>query len=165
MSNDPLSAQPRSFDYLARHASGGSLASIRYYLSIVPQKLEDPSAGRTPLLWAISKGREEAMNLFLQAGADITKKTADGDPALTCAVWSGDVKMVQLMLDKGIDPSEKSIHGKTALDWAGELGKTDIIELLQEPTRVAQQQRISTVMTRNQKILTARAWQKVSIRP
>lgn len=133
----PWEVSPPVKDYLASVVHHRSMSDVRYYLKKFENKLEEPSAGRTPLLWAISMGREEAMKLLLSHDADIKKKTESGDSALACAVWSGKAKMVQLMLERGLDPAAKNNQGKTALDWAHERGADDIIKLLEEPTHVA----------------------------
>ena len=137
VNKNPLIASPPTTDFLASAAWCGSLSGVQFYINKLPETINELSAGRTPVLWAISKGRSDVMIMLEKYGADITKKTEEGDSALACAVWSGQAKMVQMVLEKGIDPAETGVHGKTALDWAREGGRGDIIELLKEPTRVA----------------------------
>ena len=164
MEKSPISkknsdATPSAKDALAWAICGGSISTVQYYIRTLPKTLNEPSAGRTPVLWAISKGRTDIVIMLEKYGADLTKKTEEGDNALACAVWSGKIKMVKQMLDRGFDPAATGIHGKTALDWAREGGQADIIELLKEPTRVA-------VLAIRQRELNALARQKkFNIRP
>jgi ankyrin repeat protein len=137
VSAEALSSTPPSTDYLALAAWHDSLSKVAYYLEKFPAQIEEPSAGRTPLLWAISRGRPDAAQLLLAKGANITTKTVDGETALACAVWSGSPEMVQFVLNKGIDPLAKDSSGITPLVWA-RLGKQEeVTKLLEEATRAA----------------------------
>ena len=153
MNKNPSAAIPPAQDFLASAASGGSISTVQYYIRTLPKTLNELSGGRTPVLWAISKGRIDVVIMFEKYGADLTKKTAEGDSALACAVWSGKIKMVKMMLDRGFDPAETGVHGKTALDWARQDGNADIIKLLEVPTYTA-------IAARRRKSLTALAGRK-----
>lgn len=129
MSKDPFTAKPPTDCYLARAAWIGSLSAASTWAAQAIN-IDAPAGGRTPLLWAISRGHKDIMDLLLRKGADMGQKTAEGDNALACAVWSGDLRMVQLMLDRGFNPAEKGTHGKNAQDWAAVGGSAEIIQLL-----------------------------------
>lgn len=145
---------PPYADHVASAAWRGSYSNVAYYIEKFPAQLETPSAGRTPLLWAISSGRPDVALLFLNKGASLTRKTADEETALTCAVWSASPEMVQFVLDRAvIDPLAAGMRGKTPLDWARERGLTEIIKLLEEPTRVALANFRAAVVARQQKKL------------
>ena len=166
MIKDPFSAVPRFMDKLAFAAWCGSLGEVRRLAANAYYDIDNLSAGRSPLLWAISKARMDVVFALLQNGASIGCRTADGDSALACAVWSGDAEMVQQMLRRGFDPAGTGVHGKTALDWARQGDNADIIKMLEEPTRVAIARHQSAEGARRRKNLNALAQQKKhSFRP
>ena len=160
MIKDPFSAVPQFADKLAFAAWCGSLSEVRRMAAMAHRDINNPSAGRTPLLWAVSKARMDVMFALLQNGAKISCRTAEGDSALACAVWSGDAEMVKQMLKRGFDPAETGVHGKTALDWSREGGFADIIKVLEEPTRLAVARHQTAESARRQKSLNALARQK-----
>jgi len=114
-----------------------SVSKVAYYLEKFPDDIEEPSAGRTPLLWAISSGRPNVAQMFLDRGADINRKTADGETALACAVWSGSPEMVRFVLNKGIDPLAKGLNDISPLVWARLEKRPEVIKLLEEATGAA----------------------------
>jgi ankyrin repeat protein len=129
--NDSSTISPPASDYLARAAWHGNVTAVQEWLR-KGLKMEEPVAGRTPLLWAIFGGHEDVVKLLLQKGADISQKAADGDTALIHAVWSGNAKLVQMLLDKGFDPAEKGVLGKDAMDWAEEGDCAAVLQVLRE---------------------------------
>lgn len=54
--------------------------------------------GQTPLMLAVSHGREEVVRLLLVAGADVNVQDSDGSTALMCAAEHGHTNIVKLLL-------------------------------------------------------------------
>ena len=159
---NPSTASPPANRYLSSAAWRGSLTGIHYFLN-KRMRVEEEAAGRTPLLWAISGGHEDVMDLLLQKGASLDKRTDEGASALTCAVWSGNARLVQKLIDRGFDIGETDRLGKSALDWAREIGRADVLHILSERavadshTRAAGRQEFLRERARRR--------QKIDIRP
>ena len=74
--------------------------------------------GATPLIWAASQGKKEAVALLLQQGADVNARDADGVTALMEAVNVRSPELVKLLLEQGADPLLRNRDGKTAREMA-----------------------------------------------
>jgi ankyrin repeat protein len=131
---DPFSAAPPASAYLSHAVWRCDVWAVYEWLR-KGQNIEQEAGGRTPVLWALSRGKKDMVDVLVQKGADLSRKTEDGDNALTCAVWGGNVRLVEMLLLKGFDPAEKGLGGKSALDWAEERNATDIITLIADATR------------------------------
>jgi ankyrin repeat protein len=154
---DPSSASPPASAYLSHAVWRGTLQAVREWLR-KGQRLEQEAGGRTPLLWALSRGHKDITDFLISEGADISKKTAEGDNALICAVWGGNARLVQLLIGKGFNVNEKGSQGKTALSWAQE---SDCPAVLQAIVKEAARAR----MTANQQHLQEGARRMPKLRP
>lgn len=114
-------------------------------------KLKD---GSTALMWAAILGRSEVVNVlrahgaeqtlliaamigdkeavqhFVQAGAEVNEKHALARTVLMEAAWGGDPDTVALVVDRGADLNAKDAYGRTALMEAIWGGKLDVARLL-----------------------------------
>ncbi len=62
----------------------------------------------------------DAVTLLLEAGADPSAKTPDGDSALHLAAWEGKLAVVRALVEGGADMNLKDAAGKTALQVVSE---------------------------------------------
>jgi hypothetical protein len=62
----------------------------------------------------------DAVKLLLEAGADPSAKTPDGDSALHLAAWDGKLSIVRALVEGGADLELKDAAGKTALQVVSE---------------------------------------------
>jgi ankyrin repeat protein len=154
---DLSSASPPVSSYLSHAVWRGNLQAVREWLR-KQQRLEQEAGGRTPVLWALSRGHKDITDFLISQGADIHKKTAEGDNALICAVWGGNAMLVQMLLDKGFNVNEKGSDGKTALSWARE---SDCPAVLQAIVKEAARTR----MAANQQLLQEGARRMPKLRP
>lgn len=69
---------------------------------------------------------------MLERGADVNKKTSNGETPLYLAVWNGDESIVKLLLKKGADVNGKTLHGETVLHIASSSYKPQIVYILLE---------------------------------
>ncbi|KAI0429217.1 putative Pfs NB-ARC and ankyrin-domain-containing protein [Xylaria sp. FL1042] len=81
-------------------------------------------------------GESLAVQLLIEANADIHSVDDRGCTALSRAAANGHTATAQLLLDKGADLNSRDNQGQTSLHRAAAHGKTDIIRLLLD-TKVA----------------------------
>lgn len=84
---------------------------------------------KTPLLWALLMGKEEAAVALIESGADVD---FGNPPPITTASSLGRIKAVRLMLQKNVDVNATDSDGRTALDLAKNYKKAGIVKLLRE---------------------------------
>ncbi len=93
----------------------------------------DADHDATPLLMAVFRGQQEAIQLLLDAGADPNVRGSEGDSPLRWCVEKQDREMVELLLRFGADKTINEIGapcGLTALGIAVEHFDIPMIELL-----------------------------------
>jgi Acyltransferase family/Ankyrin repeats (3 copies) len=78
----------------------------------------DPEHGGTPLLWAAAKGQAEAIELFIEHGADVNAVDRDGGSALHAAAFLGHEKAVDVLIRNGGKVNAANSRGSTPLDVA-----------------------------------------------
>jgi ankyrin repeat protein len=69
--------------------------------------------------------------VYLEQGANVEARDADGNTALIAAAGTGVVVVARLLLGKGIGIQTKNNQGQTALDVASSNRFIEIVELLQ----------------------------------
>lgn len=85
----------------------------------------------TPLMWACEKGQIEVATLLIDNGADVFKKTSNGDKAIHLAAKKGQCLTCNLLLDRGTAIDDQSVGtGNTALHWALMYGRQELALLL-----------------------------------
>ncbi len=80
---------------------------------------------------AVDAGQTPSVSLLLKLGADVQKKTKNGETVLMKAVgkWRNH-EILKLLLEKGVDINAISDSGQTALMLAADMGNTDYVEIL-----------------------------------
>ncbi|XP_040846092.1 KN motif and ankyrin repeat domain-containing protein 3 [Ochotona curzoniae] len=87
--------------------------------------------GQTPLMLAISHGRQDMVAALLACGADVNAQDADGATALMCASEYGRLDTVRLLLAQpGCDPAILDNEGTSALAIALEAEQDEVAALL-----------------------------------
>ncbi|KAL3412574.1 ankyrin repeat protein [Aspergillus fumigatus] len=88
--------------------------------------------GLAPLYLEAWLGREDAVRILLEAGADPSIQTETGETILQKAIEGSHTKVVQLLLDAGVDINVREFHhGVNAILTAAYWGADDCIRLLQ----------------------------------
>jgi receptor-interacting serine/threonine-protein kinase 4 len=88
--------------------------------------------GLTPLYFEAWLGREDAVRILLEAGADPSIQTETGETILEQAVKGSHTKVAQLLLDAGVDVNVREFrNGINAVLAAASRGADDCIRLLQ----------------------------------
>ena len=88
--------------------------------------------GTTPLMAAASRGRSEAAEALIAAGADPHVRDAHGVTALMYASGYGSsLEVVELLAAAGIEVDAQDDAGRSALMWAAAYASTaEVVELL-----------------------------------
>ncbi|MFY0675139.1 MAG: ankyrin repeat domain-containing protein [Bacteroidia bacterium] len=95
-------------------ASTGNLEVIKQYINAnVDLNKQDPFAGSTPLMTAITFNQEAIVKELIDAEVDLEAKNTDGATALHTAAWFGRIEMVQLLIDAKADKAAKNGFGAT----------------------------------------------------
>ena len=86
----------------------------------------------TPLLNAAPYGNYEAVELLVNAGANVNPKDVRGMTPLALSFTSDrpDPRIVRLLLAKGADPNIHGKDGQIALDWANKFQNPEMLEAL-----------------------------------
>lgn len=87
--------------------------------------------GNTALMWACASGDLSCVELLLQNGADIKRKSKIGWNALICAAQDGNESVVRFLLQQ--EPSlidHKDVYGNTGLHWASFNGFHRVVRCL-----------------------------------
>jgi ankyrin repeat protein len=74
--------------------------------------------GRTALLWAVSKGRSDVVQVLLEAGANPNIGNHEDRTPLMMSVVISNVVMTKLLLDYGADVNDQDFAGRTALHYS-----------------------------------------------
>uniref|UniRef100_A0A8D8S2F0 Ankyrin repeat domain-containing protein 50 n=1 Tax=Cacopsylla melanoneura TaxID=428564 RepID=A0A8D8S2F0_9HEMI len=92
-------------------------------------ELED-NHGQTALNVAAHQGFLEAVQILLEAGANINHTDVEGWTSLRSAAWGGHSSVVKLLLDSGADVNCSDMGGRTALRAAAWGGHLEVVKLL-----------------------------------
>lgn len=84
-----------------------------------------------PLLTAAIAGPREALEVLLDAGADVNAQAPDGSTALMKATPWRHVDIVTLLLARGANAHASDERGWTALRLAKQLNHRELVELLE----------------------------------
>mmetsp|Transcript_25352 Transcript_25352/g.51629 ORF Transcript_25352/g.51629 Transcript_25352/m.51629 type:complete len:85 (-) Transcript_25352:48-302(-) len=72
----------------------------------------------------------DALQLLIDAGAQLNLQDADGDTPLSNAAHQGNLRAVQVLLKAGADPRIANLSGNTPADTARAHGHQEIATLL-----------------------------------
>ncbi|RVU05674.1 ankyrin repeat domain-containing protein [Novosphingobium umbonatum] len=86
--------------------------------------------GQTPLMWAASSGRAEAVEVLLKAGASVKSVSKGGFNPLFFAVKAGSAAAVSNLLAAGADPMFRGPENTSAAQLAAYQKRWDVLALL-----------------------------------
>jgi peptidoglycan/LPS O-acetylase OafA/YrhL len=100
-------------------ARAGDLDAIERHLKNgVAVDAIDPDRGGTPMMWAVSAGRAEAVQRLIDRGADVNVVGGDGGTALHGAAFLGHETTVEVLIRNGANLNVANKDGSTPLDTA-----------------------------------------------
>jgi ankyrin repeat protein len=70
-----------------------------------PSTQSPPPTAFTPLLWAVRAGASDAVEVLLDAGADVNDTVSAGESALVIALANAHWQLGDMLLDRGADPN------------------------------------------------------------
>lgn len=88
------------------------------------------SDAMSPLMAACQIGLLNAVNVFIQHGADVNENNFVDMTPILIASKHGFSNIVKTLLDHGADPALTNVLNKNAADLAGENGHKEIVDLL-----------------------------------
>lgn len=122
----------REFTPATQAAAAGNVEIIKI-LAKAGADLTAETMGLTPLMFAVSAGKEEMVRTLVELGAPVNqspKKMNVGSTALFYAVYSGKADLVKLLIDLKANVNVRTKDGDTPLKAAQKGDQTDIIEIL-----------------------------------
>eukprot|EP01122_Echinamoeba_exundans_P001139 TRINITY_DN11101_c0_g1_i1.p1 TRINITY_DN11101_c0_g1~~TRINITY_DN11101_c0_g1_i1.p1 ORF type:complete len:216 (-),score=42.91 TRINITY_DN11101_c0_g1_i1:27-674(-) len=95
---------------------------------------EQDQAQNTPLHWAASSGKDEAIKYLLEKGANINARNKLGDTALHRAVWRSHLSTVQILLDcPDVDVGILNHQGHMPIDLARDPVIGELVQSYEAP--------------------------------
>jgi ankyrin repeat protein len=125
-------ADVRSFTPLHKAAAAGNVEIMKLLVG-AKADMNAEMYGLTPLMFAVSSRKPEAVLALLDLGANVNyacRKGNVGQTALYSAIQAGDVDMVKLLLARKANPNAKTKAGETLLQEARKGDQDDIVALL-----------------------------------
>jgi len=87
--------------------------------------------GQTPLMFAVLRGKEQAVKVLLEAGADATIGEQDGYTPMHGAGFQGRAAIVKLLADHGLDPLDTHEDGYIGMHracWGSEKRHAETVQ-------------------------------------
>jgi ankyrin repeat protein len=111
-------------------ACSGDIARLKHFVEEESDVNVKDRSGWTPLFWAASMGRKEAVELFISSGADIHTKVGGSMTLLHRAAEADKPGIVELLISKGLDVDAAAWGGLTPLHIAARSGNRKVAEIL-----------------------------------
>lgn len=90
----------------------------------------DRAKRETAVIAAADAGAQEALEVLIEAGADLDAEDKQGETALIKAVLKGHIRIVRALVDGGADMNHTDYTGRTALVHAEESRNRGIANML-----------------------------------
>ena len=111
--------------------SRGNMDRVRAMIAADPELVDAPNdMKKTPLFFAVTRGRKEIVDLLLEAGADPNAQDVTGLTPLHIAVWWNRQEQAEQLLAAGADIERRDVFGDTPLHVAAIQGRADMVAYL-----------------------------------
>ncbi|ROT82024.1 Ankyrin repeat and SOCS box protein 2 [Penaeus vannamei] len=111
-------------------AGAGDGQALRSALASLPPRAKKDFLGRHLLHEAAEEGREEVVEILVEAGADVNAKGSEGRTPLHEASSSGQEGVAEILTANGADLNAKTDDGSTPLYLASLNGHVAVVETL-----------------------------------
>jgi pectate lyase len=111
-------------------ACSGDIARLKHFVEEKSDVNLKDNFGWTPLFWAVSMGRKEAVEFLIASGADIHVKVGGSMTLLHRAAEADKPGMAELLISKGLDVDAAAWGGLTPLHIAARAGNRKVAEIL-----------------------------------
>ncbi|XP_028407642.1 ankyrin repeat domain-containing protein 45-like [Dendronephthya gigantea] len=98
---------------------------------------ERNKSGKSALDFAAILGREDAIRLLIEWGADLNSSTKKGYSVLHRAASWGHLDCVKMLVNLGVDLQVTNVHGERAREAAARYGKQDCVDFLDRAEAIA----------------------------
>ena len=125
-------ADIRQFTPLHKAAAAGNVEIAKILIAAKADRNPE-MYGLTPLMFAVSSRKPDAVLGLLDAGLDVNYASRSGNvgqTALYSAIQAGDANMVKVLLSRKANPNAKLKSGETLLQLAHKGDQDDVIALL-----------------------------------
>lgn len=125
-------ADVRGFTPLHKAAAAGNVEIVKL-LVVAKADTDAEMYGLTPLMFAVSSRKPDAVLALLDLGVNVNYGSRSGNvgqTALYLAIQNGDVEMVKLLLARKANPNARTKAGETLLQQAQKGDQNDIVALL-----------------------------------
>jgi len=119
----------QSYSNLHFHACVGSKTSVFESSSFGELNKQDHQ-GNTPLMWAVSEGNDDIVQLLVEQGANVNAQNFSGETALFVAATRGFDTIAQTLLENGANVQITNIDGVSPLHMAAANGNLSTMALL-----------------------------------
>jgi uncharacterized protein len=126
------SVDARKFTPLHKAAAAGNVEIVKILVAAKADRNAE-MYGLTPLMFAVSSRKKDAVLALLDLGVDVNYASRTGNAgqtALYSAIQAGDADMVKLLLSRKANPNAKLRSGETLLQLAKKGDQDDVIALL-----------------------------------
>jgi len=121
---------PYSEAAFSRAVIEGDTGTVDLFLAAGMSPDVKDGAGRTALISAASRGRNNVSQKLLSRGADVNARDANGSTALMQSALGGHKETTNVLLASGADVNLSDVNGQTALIRAAARGHADIVRRL-----------------------------------
>ncbi len=112
-------------------AMEGDMAKVEALIAKNPALTDaKDEMGLTPLIYAVSRGHREVVELLLNEGADVNTQDDAGYSPVHIAAFRGNKEMLEFLIKKGANLNRKNEMGVTALHDMAMQGQKEIVALL-----------------------------------
>ena len=116
--------------------ASGDVQKVQNYLRQAPELAQESYAEGHPALdyvigdYLPASSSKKIIAAFLNVGADINVRDAEGNTPLAWAVRRGTIDQVKFLIESGANLNSQNKHGETPLMLAADRGYVDIVKLL-----------------------------------
>ncbi len=139
LEGDPelLNETPSGRRVVHQAIQGQNADVLRYLLTWNPPLNEYDRVGRAPIHWAARMGREDMIEMLIEAGADVHLLTREGGQNAVHEVVLSEPgegrcprATLEILLAAGADTEQRDEEGNTPMDWVQTQGREELRALL-----------------------------------